>query len=92
VLKRGWVLSLSGIVTYKKSEPLRAVAKMVPLSQLLIETDTPYLAPQSHRGKPNEPSYLPETAQCIAAAKGISVEEVALATSENAKRIFGFGV
>lgn len=92
VLKRGWVLSLSGIVTYKKSEPLRAVAKMVPLSQLLIETDTPYLAPQSHRGQSNEPSYLPETAQCIAAAKGISVEEVARATSENAKRIFGFGV
>lgn len=90
VLKRGWYLSLSGIVTFKKSEVLRTVAKKAPLSQLLIETDTPYLAPQSHRGQPNEPSYLPETATCIAAAKGIGVEEVARATSENAKRLFGF--
>ncbi|HSX10996.1 MAG TPA: TatD family hydrolase, partial [Chlamydiales bacterium] len=56
VLKRGWCLSLSGIVTFKKSEALREVAKMAPLKQLLIETDTPYLAPQSRRGKPNEPS------------------------------------
>ena len=52
VLKRGWYLSLSGIVTFKKSETLRQVAKETPLSQLLIETDTPYLAPQSHRGQP----------------------------------------
>lgn len=88
VLSRGWYLSLSGIVTFKKSESLREVAKMVPLSQLLIETDTPYLAPQSQRGKMNEPSFLPEIAQCIARAKGISLEEVALATSENAKRLF----
>jgi len=90
VLERGWYLSLSGIVTFKKSEPLRAVAKMVPLAQLLIETDTPYLAPQSHRGQPNEPSFLPETAQCIARAKGISIEEVVRATWENARKIFGF--
>jgi TatD DNase family protein len=90
VLERGWYLSLSGIVTFKKSWSLREVAKMVPLSQLLIETDTPYLAPESHRGKPNEPSFLPETAQCIAKAKGVPIEEVASATSENAKKIFGF--
>ena len=88
VIKRGWFLSLSGIVTFKKSEDLREVAKMVPLSQLLIETDTPYLAPQSHRGKPNEPSFLPETARYIANAKNISVEEVAEATLKNAKRLF----
>ncbi len=90
VLRRGWHLSLSGIVTFKKSELLREVAKLVPLPQLLIETDTPYLAPQSHRGKPNEPAFLPETAQCIADAKGIAVEEVASATSNNAKKLFGF--
>ncbi len=90
VLERGWYLSLSGIVTFKKSEALRDIAKMTPLAQLLIETDTPYLAPQSHRGKQNEPAYLPETAQCIAAAKGISVAEVANATSENARKLFGF--
>ncbi len=88
VLERGWYLSLSGIVTFKKSGRLRDVAKMVPLSQLLIETDTPYLAPQSHRGHPNEPSFLPETAECIANVKGIPIEEVARATSENAGRIF----
>lgn len=88
VLKRGWYLSLSGIVTFKKSEELREVAKMVPLSQLLIETDSPYLAPQSKRGKPNEPSFLPETAQLIAAVKGIPAHEVASATFQNAKGLF----
>lgn len=88
VLKRGWYLSLSGIVTFKKSETLRAVAKMVPLNQLLIETDSPYLAPQSQRGKTNEPSFLPETALCIANAKGISMEEIAKATFENARQLF----
>lgn len=88
VLSRGWYLSLSGIVTFKKSESLRLVAEMVPLSQLLIETDTPYLAPQSKRGKPNEPSYLPETAQCIARIKGISLEELGRITFENATQAF----
>lgn len=90
VVKRDWYLSLSGIVTFRKSMELREVAKKVPLSQLLIETDTPYLAPQSKRGKANEPSYLPETAQCIADARGISLEELARAISENAKRAFRF--
>jgi TatD DNase family protein len=90
VLERGWHLSLSGIVTFKKSEALREVAKYVPLDRLLIETDSPYLAPQSHRGKLNEPSYLPETAQLIAHAKGISLEKIALCTSENAERFFSF--
>ncbi len=88
VLARGWYLSLSGIVTFKKSELLRAVAQMVPLDRLLIETDAPYLAPQSRRGKLNEPSFLPETARCIAAIKGISLEELASATLANGKRIF----
>lgn len=88
VIKRDWFLSLSGIVTFKKSQILRDVAKFVPLNRLLIETDTPYLAPQSHRGKLNEPSYLPETAATIAEVKGISFEEVAAATSANAQELF----
>lgn len=88
VIRRGWFLSLSGIVTFKKSEHLRGIAKWVPLSQLLIETDTPYLAPQRQRGKMNEPSFLPETTACIAEAKQISVEEVARATYENGRRLF----
>lgn len=90
VIRRGWYLSLSGIVTFKKSEELREVAKMVPLDQLLIETDTPYLAPQRHRGKQNEPAYLPDTAQLIADLKGISLKELSLATSQNAKSFFNF--
>ncbi len=89
VIERGWSLSLSGIVTFKKSEELRQVAKMVPLDRLLIETDTPYLAPQGRRGQSNEPSFLPETAACIASVRGISLEELAQATVENASRVFG---
>ncbi len=88
VLSRGWHLSLSGIVTFKKSEALREVAKIVPLKQLLIETDAPYLSPQSKRGRQNEPSFLVETAQMIASVKGISLEEVAQASSENASALF----
>lgn len=88
VIERGWYLSLSGIVTFKKSVELHEVAKRVPLDQLLIETDTPYLAPQSHRGKSNEPSYIIETAAHIAALKGISSSEVAATTLSNAERLF----
>lgn len=88
VIKRNWYLSLSGIVTFKKSTVLREVAKIVPLDRLLIETDAPYLAPQSHRGKTNEPAFLPETAAVIAEVKGITVEDVAKATSANARELF----
>lgn len=88
VIKRGWFLSLSGIVTFKKSLALQEVAQWVPLEQLLIETDTPYLAPQSQRGRRNEPSFLPEIANFIATLKKIPVEEVAFLTSVNAKRFF----
>lgn len=88
VFKRGWLLSFSGIVTFKKSEPLREVAKLASLHQIVIETDTPYLAPESKRGKVNEPSYLPEIAETIARAKNLSLEDVAKATRENALRFF----
>lgn len=88
VISRGWYLSLSGIVTFKKSGELREVAKMVPLNQLLIETDTPYLAPQSHRGKPNQPAYVVETAKLIAEIKGISLPDLAHATTQNAMDLF----
>lgn len=88
VLERGWALSISGIVTYKKSDWLRQIAQIVPLSQLLIETDAPYLAPQSRRGEQNEPAFLVETASCIAREKGISVEELAQATMSNGCSFF----
>jgi len=89
VLERGWFLSLSGIVTYKKSDALREVAKIVPLDRLFIETDTPYLAPQSRRGQVNEPAYLPETAKMIADVKGVTLEEVAKTSADNARLFFG---
>lgn len=88
VISRGWFLSLSGIVTFKKSEALREIAKFVPLSQLLIETDAPYLAPQSRRGKINEPSYMIETASLIASVKNLTVQELIAATAANARQIF----
>lgn len=92
VLKRGFFLSLSGIVTFKNSHALREVAKMVPLDRLLIETDAPYLAPQSRRGQRNEPAFLPEIASCIASVKGVSPGEVAHASYRNAERVFGLPV
>lgn len=89
-LERGWMISMSGIITFKKSEALREVADFVPLDRLLIETDTPYLAPESKRGKSNEPGFIDETARVLAQIKGISLEEVAQATSKNAAQFFSF--
>jgi TatD DNase family protein len=83
VLKRGWYLSLSGIVTFKKSEELRRVAKLVPLDKLLVETDAPYLAPQSKRSQVNESAFLLETIETIAQVKRITTKEVADATAAN---------
>lgn len=88
VLKRGFYLSLSGIVTYKNGDLLRAVAREVPLEQLLIETDAPFLAPQSRRGKVNEPAYVEEVCRVIANVKGIASEQVATATFANACKIY----
>lgn len=88
VIKRGWMLSLSGIVTFKKSLELQEVAREVPLGNLLIETDAPYLAPQTRRGKPNEPAFLVETATFLADLKKISFEELARATTQNANQLF----
>ncbi len=89
-LERGWLISFSGIVTFKNSTALQEVAAHVPLDRMLIETDTPYLAPQSRRGSMNEPGYVVETAQMIARLKGISLEEVALAITQNAAQFFSF--
>lgn len=88
VIRRGWMLSLSGIVTFKKSAELREVAREVPLEQLLIETDTPYLAPGKWRGKRNEPAYLVETAHVIAQERGMSLEALSAATAANTRRFF----
>lgn len=88
VIKRGWYLSLSGIATFKKSAELLEAARITPLSNLLIETDAPYLAPQSKRGLQNEPAFLTETARVIAEAKGLDLSELVEATTKNAKTLF----
>ena len=90
VVARGWMISFSGILTFKKSEELRQTARQIPLEHLLIETDAPYLAPQSKRGKTNESSFIAETANCLASLKEISLEEMAHISSENASRVFSF--
>jgi TatD DNase family protein len=87
-LDLGFYISFSGILTFKNAADLREVAKLVPLDKLLIETDSPYLAPVPYRGKTNNPSYVPFVAQQIADIKGISVQAVAHATSENFDRLF----
>ncbi|WP_290793087.1 TatD family hydrolase [Halomonas sp.] len=87
-VRLGFYISLSGIVTFRNAEALREVARRVPLDRLLIETDSPYLAPVPHRGKPNEPAWVVEGAECIAAERGISVEEVAMQTTANFYRLF----
>jgi TatD DNase family protein len=88
-LELGFHLSFSGIVTFKTAQDLRDVAAMVPLERLLIETDSPYLAPVPFRGKTNNPSYVPFVAQQLAAVRGTSVEAIAQASSDNFSRLFG---
>ncbi|MGV8933875.1 MAG: TatD family hydrolase [Gallionellaceae bacterium] len=81
-------ISFSGIVTFKKALELKEVAKHIPLDRMLIETDSPYLAPVPFRGKLNEPSYVKHVAEEIAKLRGISVEEVGEATSANFRNLF----
>ena len=81
-------ISFSGILTFKSAHELREVAAYVPLERCLIETDSPYLAPMPHRGKTNNPSYVPFVAQQIAQIKGLDVEAVAQITSDNFDRLF----
>lgn len=87
-LECGLYLSVSGIATFKTAESLRATLKTVPLDRLLIETDSPYLAPIPKRGKRNEPAFVAYTAAKLAEIKGIPVDEVATATTENFLRLF----
>jgi TatD DNase family protein len=85
----GFYVSFSGIVTFKNAASLREVARQIPLDRLLIETDSPYLAPVPFRGKPNEPRLVPHVASCIAEIRGISVAELAAATTSNYFQLFG---
>ena len=87
-LKLGLYVSFSGVVTFKKSDALREIAKSVPLERLLVETDAPFLAPMPYRGKTNEPAYVVHTAAAIAEARGLSIDELAAATTQNFFRLF----
>ncbi|PZP83815.1 MAG: hydrolase TatD [Ectopseudomonas oleovorans] len=84
----GFYISLSGIVTFRNAEALRDVARQVPADRLLVETDSPYLAPVPHRGKPNLPQYVREVAEYLAVLRGVSYEVLAEQTSSNFKRLF----
>lgn len=88
----GLSVSLSGILTFKKSDEIRAIAKRVPLDRLLVETDAPFLAPQKHRGKRNEPSFVVETAKMLADVHGVSDEQMAKITTDNFFSLFSKAV
>jgi TatD DNase family protein len=87
-LDLGLYISFSGILTFKNAQDLRDVAQFVPMDRILIETDSPYLAPMPHRGKTNNPSYVPFVAKQIAEIKGMTLEAVAEATSHNFDQLF----
>lgn len=87
-LAMNFYISFSGIVTFKSAETLRAVARQVPADRLLVETDSPYLAPMPHRGKTNEPAYVRLIAEYLAQLRGVSLDELARATTDNFFRLF----
>lgn len=88
-LERGGSLSISGIVTFGSAEDVRAAVVGTPLDRLLIETDSPYLAPVPHRGRRNEPAHVVEVGRAVAELKGVSVAEIARATRANAFKVYG---
>lgn len=85
----GLMISFTGILTFKKSQALRDLAAELPADRVLVETDSPYLAPGKYRGKRNEPSYVVETAKVLAEVRGVSLDEIARQTTENFFRLFG---
>lgn len=91
-LDLGFHLSISGVITYKKTEALQDAVRFAPMDRLLVETDTPYLAPVPYRGKRNEPGYVRETAKKVAELKGLEPEVVALTAARNTARLLGLKV
>ncbi|HVH70080.1 MAG TPA: TatD family hydrolase [Candidatus Dormibacteraeota bacterium] len=87
-IETGFLISFAGNLTYPKAQNLRDVAKALPLEKILIETDSPYLAPQAYRGKRNEPAYVVEVARMLASVRNLSPDEIAAVTSENFRRLF----
>ena len=87
-LDRGYLVSFSGMITFRAADNIRSAALGLPLDSMLVETDTPFLAPVPHRGKPCEPAFVALTAAKLAEVKGTSIEEVAAATTANYERLF----
>lgn len=87
-IEMGFYVSFSGIVTFKNASDLREVAKVIPDDRILIETDSPYLAPVPHRGKQNQPAYVADVAKFLASVRGQSVEHIAKITTDNFNRLF----
>ncbi|MDH2997764.1 metal-dependent hydrolase [Pasteurellaceae bacterium LFhippo2] len=87
-LDLGFYISISGIITFRNAEELRDVVRQVPLDRLLVETDSPYLAPIPYRGKPNQPAYVREVCEYLATLKGVSTEELARITTQNVQNLF----
>ncbi len=87
-LDLGFYISFSGIITFKNAESIREVARQVPLDRILIETDSPYLAPVPHRGKSNQPGYVPMVAETLAGLRDLPIESIAAETTENFYRLF----
>lgn len=87
-IELGFYISFSGILTFKKTEALQAIARDLPLDRILVETDAPYLAPIPHRGKTNEPAFVAHTAGRLAALRGLALDEVAAVTTANFHRLF----
>ncbi|MEB3031602.1 TatD family hydrolase [[Mycobacterium] nativiensis] len=85
----GWILSLSGTVSFKNARDLREAAPLIPAEQLLVETDAPFLTPHPYRGAPNEPYCLPYTVRALAELLGVAAAELAQVTSNNARRVYG---
>ncbi len=89
-IARGWWCSFSGILTFPGSGALREAAEALPDRLVLVETDAPYLAPQTHRGQPNQPAHVVETARALARTRGVSYEELERTVEENAEAVFGW--
>ena len=87
-LDMGYYISISGIITFRNASALRDVVRHIPMDRLLLETDSPYLAPVPHRGKSNEPRFVADVARFVAELKGVSVAEIARQTAENFHRLF----
>ena len=88
-LDLGFLISFTGIVTFKKADDLREVVRYVPLDRMMVETDSPFLAPVPFRGKPNQPAYVKNVAEAVAQIKNVSFDDVAKITTQNARQFFG---